>query len=396
LLFLLTYWLIDYTQIINESIAMISGKLPETGEVTLLRGTLNIIALVVINAFIIIPTAIIVTEILGRPERVEPEGHVTLKGVKTAVLFEDFFGRVLLFWLPLHLSGYNTIVFYVFWFLSNAIWSALHIYNYKPKDRQLLRTLPQFLSGLFVLSYTFLKFGFWVCYAVHLFYDFLIFSVFAKEQLESSLVKNLISRLVGISIGLVLLGVNTFNISSSIKSITQTPYLQWLDGNFVTTGIAMFSFIGFLLVINNVIGFICDAAGFDERGLLEILKSLSEDFFVTRVGAILLSILGGVLTALILPVVYCLTSWIVIPIIGFFTTIRNVLNATILLAAFFIASPSGSKESTPSAEVRGFVIGFPLYYLLFIYFVKVAWWELLTCMVIYSTLSAVVNSLRLK
>jgi len=397
LLFVCTYAFVDYKAIIDEIVQMALGRLPVSEEFTLASGALNIMAICVVAIVLAFATLVIVIPITGR-ERTTRHEFTSLRGVNTIVFLEEVFARLLLFWLPLHLSGYNIIVFYIFWILSNGIWALLHLTNYEEHDRSIWLVLPQFIGGLFIESYAFLKFGFWVAYAIHLFYDFILFSLSGHEDLKSSLLRNLPARAIGVGLGALLIGVEVFSLSIFGTAFSQLPYLQWLNGNFLSNGITMFTFIGFLLIIGNAIGFVCDLAGMDESSTLNLLKHDKVNSLEKRIRWILKSILGGVLMPILLWIVYYPTGWILIPIVHLFTPFQNIANATFLLSAFIISSMgrgSEGKKTSPSAEFRAFLGSFPIFFLLLVYMTKVPILALFSCTIVYEAISGCIGSLRI-
>lgn len=398
LLFACTYLFVDYGAMVSEIAQMALGKFPANEEFTLLKGAINIMAISVFAIVLALVTLIIVIPMAGRPERREGARFTSLRGVHIVVFLEEVLARGLLFWLPLYLSGYNIIVFYIFWILSNGVWALLHLTNYKEGERSLWLVLPQFIIGLFIESYAFLKFGFWVAYAIHLFYDFLVFSAIGHEELKSSFFRNLPSRASGIGLGALLIGVSSLSLSAFGSIVIQLPYIQWLDGNFVEEGVAMFTFIGFLLIMTNAISFICDLSGMDESSILNIIKQKEYGFLEKRIGWIALNVLVGLLAPIFLVIVYYLIVGIAIPILNFFTPFKNITNATFLLCAFVMSSVGSKDEkelTSPSAEFRSFLVGFPLYFLLFVYMAKVSILDFFLCSIVYFTLSGAIDSLRL-
>lgn len=390
--FLVTYPFLSYKKILFEIFGIFLGKIPESArEFTLLNGTLNILALIVINALILIPTSTIIHSIFKPSPSVTLEEFTTLKGFKLDIFLEDLFARWLLFWVPLTLSKNNIVVFYVFLIFSNFIWAALHLYNYKPEDRRLLLVLPQFLSGIFVLSYAFIKYGFWVCYAVHLFYDFTLLSVFGEEKFEVSVLKNLPIRIIEILIGTILL-VGYTNLQTTLLKITKSPYFQWLDGNFVVDSISILSFVGFLMLTGGVLDLICDFVGLDETKLVDVLSErdslIEKAVFIT-----LISLISVVTFTLMLPILYFI-CFKVISWGKFILEVKNITLATLILSSFLIASPSGKKS--PSAEIRSLIVNFPIFYLLLTFYVLSGFslLNLLLCLLVYVGLEGIITIIK--
>jgi len=401
LLLICTYGFVDYGTMISEIAQMALGNLPVHEEFTFLSGALNIMAISVFAIILAFGSLAIVTLMVGKDgDEIETSRFTSLKGVDVVVFLEELLARGLLFWLPLQLSGYNIVVFYIFWILSNGIWALLHLTNYKEDKRSLWLVLPQFIGGLFIESYAFLKFGFWIAYAIHLFYDFILFSMIGHEDLKSSLLRNLPSRVIAMGLGALLIGVASFSFSSFNTAVTQLPYLEWLDGNFTNDATTIFPFIGFLLIMTNIIGLVCDLAGMDEKGILNILRQNSSDSSKIRIMWIIGYILSGMLIPILLLINYYLTSWITIPILNFFTPLQNPTNATFLLGAFIMSSigratnKKGEKTS-PSVEFRSFLVKFPFYFLLFVYMTKVSILLLFVCTTLYMTISGIIKILRI-
>ena len=385
--FLVSYQFVDYSKLLLESFGMVMGRMPKAEEFTLLGGTLNVMALVVISMVISLIALGIAEAIIGRPEReVRIAIPTPLAEVSLGVFLEDLFARVLLFGLPLTLFGLNPITFYIFWLLSNSIWAWLHLYNYAPEDRHVLRILPQLACGLFIESYAYLKFGFWVCFAVHLLFDFTLFSMFGKEEFESSFFRNFPARLLGISLGLLMCG-----------ALTQSPYIQWLQGNFIAENITILSFVGFLLLVSNAINLICDIAGLDEISVAHsFIRSRELSFLESRIGLILIYFFGSILLAMIMLVVYWISSSLIVPFLNIFTSFHDVRKASIFVSLFLIVLlPLSSEERTPSGEFRSFLVSFPVTYLLFVFLTGFPFLEFLLCVALYFTLEACVAAFKL-
>jgi len=388
---------------ISEIAQMALGNLPVHEEFTFLSGALNIMAISVF-AMILAFGSLAIANLMVDKDGGETEASqfTSLQGVDIVVFLEELFARGLLFWLPLHLSGYNIVVFYIFWILSNGIWALLHLTNYEENERSLWLVLPQFITGLFIESYAFLKFGFWIAYAIHLFYDFILFSMIGHKDLKISLLKNLPSRVIAMALGALFIGVASFSFSSFNTAVAQLPYLEWLDGIFTNDASTIFPFIGFLLIMTNVIGLVCDLAGMDEKSIENVLTLPREkisDSFKMRGAWIIIYILGGMLMPILLWINYILTSWITVPILNFFTPLQNPTNATFLICAFIMssmgrASSNKDEKTSPSVEFRSFLVQFPFYFLLFVYMTKVSIISLFACTTLYMAISGTIKLLR--
>jgi len=105
-----------------------------------------------------------------------------LAGMLLIVFLEEVFARgFFLGVLPQvpFLSG--ATAFYVLFLLGNGLWAAMHLSNFQdPDDRSLLRVVPQFLGGI-ILTYIFVKYGFFTTVMVHLGYNTLLLSMYKRD-----------------------------------------------------------------------------------------------------------------------------------------------------------------------------------------------------------------------
>lgn len=123
------------------------------------------------------------------------------------IIFEELIARFLFItvvarWL-LH-ADHNTLI--VCLVIGNAIWAALHYWNYKdPNDRKLLVVLPQFAGGI-ILGYVYIKYGFFVTLVIHLTYDFIVLVTDKKQN-------NFAENFIGGIYWLIVFGVSYWILS---------------------------------------------------------------------------------------------------------------------------------------------------------------------------------------
>ncbi|MEW5761096.1 MAG: hypothetical protein AB1779_10065, partial [Candidatus Thermoplasmatota archaeon] len=270
----------------------------------------------------------------------------------------------------LALLGYNLVAFYVFWLLSNIVWGGLHIFNYEKRNRHILRTLPQILSGLLIFSYAFLKFGFWLAFIVHLLYNFVLLTSLDFQSYKETL-KNVPVRIFALIIGYFLMtGFISFQGINIASLFASTPYWSWLNGEFVTVGVTMLSSVGFAMIVYSFVGFICDIVGLDEYPVLEKCVDIKKKGFCKIfMVAILIGLLSSLIAAILLPLVYHLNLWITVPIISIFFPIGNKVISAILASVFIIILVIQKGNTSPSAEVRAFLTSSPLLCLFLVFFV---------------------------
>lgn len=93
---------------------------------------------------------------------------------------ELVFRQLFLGWIRT-LLGSDPIITIVLIVISTTVFALFHLKNYKPGYRPVSLVLSQFLLGL-VLSFIFLKFGFWITLLTHLSYDAAAFSIDKSQK----------------------------------------------------------------------------------------------------------------------------------------------------------------------------------------------------------------------
>jgi len=404
MLFIATYFFVDYRKILTEMLQMFLGRIPPPEHFTLASATLDISALVVINIVVVIAVMVIPAKAGMKMSIFVDFSSLPIRGINMVVLLEEILARGLLFWLPLVLSGYNIYVFYTFWILSNAVWGGLHLWNYRKEDRSIKCAVPAFVSGILVFTYAFFKFGFWASYATHLFYDFILISMFAgKRELRVSFWGNLPARLAAIALGTLLLGMRGLGFSNFVQSITTVDYFQWFFGNFASSNISMLSFVGFMLLVGSFLGLAFDIAGFDESTYSSSSTKLdSLGFLPKRVAVIIISMIFGIFRPVVLYAFYLISAWIVATVValgtnaGIVSSTADYKTAPMLLIAFLLSFVQGGKNSSMSQQIRNFILSFPNIFLMLMYMTLTPWWDFFTTIFVLAVISGLIATLRAK
>jgi len=382
-IFLATFFFVDYKAIISEIFQMVQGNLPERATFTMTQILEDFVGLITID-FILTFTCIVVMALFFKLPTTF-NGILVKRGgvfgiISFIVFLEEIVFRILLFGLPLTLSSRNIYVFYFFWIVSNVTWGVLHIPNYKKEERHFGLILPQIISGMFILSFVYLKYGFWTCFMIHLVWDYILFSVYSEEELKSPLFKKLPSRLLGIGIGYWLLGGFS------------NPAISQLLSNMSAEGFTLWQFVGLLLLFDSLINIFCDLAGMDEVSSWKRILGEESGFWKALFLGPMINF-GFAFPALgLLLLIYYLVLWIVVPIVGLFSKFTNPA----MMSAFFCAlifSFGRNKEDTPSSEFRRFITEFPIAILVFIFFFSHSWMALLMLLIVQGVLGAAIDSI---
>lgn len=166
-----------FSSVISELIMFMSGDFKEIANtnISFLTMISCVIAVVVLELPCTIAAGVISNMTLGKSV-----GHAVtdlLNEMKVDNHFFEFFFMVILEelfarWLFLGLlpkisilSG--TFAYYALFLIGNGIWALIHLENYhKESDRNIIRVLPQFVSGIF-FTYIYVKFGLLATILVH-------------------------------------------------------------------------------------------------------------------------------------------------------------------------------------------------------------------------------------
>jgi len=154
---------------VRELLLLLSGNVREipTGDANLFAALSVIAAIIVLELPCAMAAIMLQGMILGKSGR-----HSVAELFQTMregnhffsffafVLIEEIFARWLFLGLLPRVSFLSgAIAFYILFLAGNGVWALVHILNFKEeKDRNILRVLPQFISGIF-FTYVFVKYG---------------------------------------------------------------------------------------------------------------------------------------------------------------------------------------------------------------------------------------------
>ncbi|HVV15380.1 MAG TPA: CPBP family intramembrane glutamic endopeptidase [Candidatus Paceibacterota bacterium] len=101
------------------------------------------------------------------------------------VLAEELFARGLFLGLLPQIPALSgTFAFYVLFLLGNGIWALVHLSNFKnPEDRHWMRTLPQFVAGIF-FTYIFVKYGLLAAVLAHFASNAILFAFHKIQRVD--------------------------------------------------------------------------------------------------------------------------------------------------------------------------------------------------------------------
>ena len=253
-----------YSAALSDMSLLISGDyhLIEQGANSFIDVLLYIVTLTTINLPLMIPCILLIYLFSGKNEG----GH----GVKEAVgcdkenrkfanlwfvvTAEELAAR----WLFLGvLSQWLTgpVWFYILFILGNGIWALVHLFNYKRKeDRQVIRVLPQFISGLF-FTCIYVKFGLIATILCHFIFNSVLFTV-SKNQNTN-----------GIDLLQFLLSIGYFFLGSWCLDKPLSDLFVWFDyanvDSFAISGWNRMDYMWAALTIGGATSAIFDFALYD-------------------------------------------------------------------------------------------------------------------------------------
>lgn len=166
-------------QLIHQEYRSLGEILPEMGAIIVVALLLAIGASKLVEAFVGPPHE--------RGKLVDaPEEEANLFApIFSVVFFEEIYARVIWAWgIPMLLAPKSVVFFYLCVLIGNSSWAAAHIYNYKDeRDHQILRVLPQFISGAF-FAYFFTKYDLTAALFAHFAYDAVLFTSHKIQRLN--------------------------------------------------------------------------------------------------------------------------------------------------------------------------------------------------------------------
>lgn len=230
----------------------------------------------------------------------------------STIIAEELFARLLF----IGVGGYfwhGQIATYVLFLVGNGLWALVHLSNYRdPRDRQILRVLPQFVGGIF-LTATFLQWGFFAALLVHLAYDMVLFSWDRRNIFGTAEIGAIILNIVWLVLGLVFVG----------KPLSDLTHWASFTGSFAISGWGFWNYFWAVLVIEGGLTIVGDLLAFDFEESEEVVD-LPDRVLYSALMVVML--LGG----------YWLISLLT----------ANVLDRLLVLAIallFFSTSGSGSN-----------------------------------------------------
>lgn len=189
------------------------------------------------------------------------------RGLIITLFVEELWAR----WLFLGVIGSafeGPVMFYLLFLIGNGVWAAVHLTNYQDKqDRQLVRVLPQFASGI-VLTAVFAGYGLVAALMVHIAYDMVIFCLYRTRAFD-------LSRPVIATYNVVLAGIAWVFMDKPL-----TDMLQWLRTDTVAElpGWSWWDYFWAVLFVCAVLAVIAEILMYDAEpsvsaGLFDTLKA---------------------------------------------------------------------------------------------------------------------------
>jgi len=263
ILLLIVAWnLIPFSQVCEELLTFASGRVMQLQAEDCFQDVLGIcLWIVVISLLLCFTSGIVFNKIAGKAKGHFIEDLFNLNGERRfflqmflAVLLEELFARGLFLGLLTKipfLSG--ALGFYFLMFLGNAIWSVIHIRNFKrAQDKNFIRTIPQFVCGLF-LSFVFVKYGLLGAILVHFGFNAVILSLNHKQRFNK------------VDLCIILLNVVYMLAAYLLMQKPLTDVLVWLNGSgdFKLPGWNFFDYLCFSIFLSSCFTLIFDLLLYD-------------------------------------------------------------------------------------------------------------------------------------
>lgn len=355
-----------FAVVVPEFAAFLQGRLSEIGKQppSFIMMVPIILAVVALEVPSTIVGAVIQGKILG--------GHSKhsiselLKDMKegrhfftffVVVLAEELFARGLFLGLLTKIPFLGgTVAFYVLAFIGNAIWSLIHLPNFKEeKERHWLRTLPQFIGGVFYV-YMFAKYGLLGSILAHFASNALVFSLHKKQK--AGTVDGLI-----IAYNAVCAVVGYFLLTKPLGDV-----LLWFsdEPTFALPGWDFWDYVKLSLLLQGTFSLVIDLLFYDRTSKEHTKETHNQTFFAWIFNTILaLGMLYGI---------YFLLGFVV-PSVPY-----RIVTLSILLA-FVLKTESGSAMS------RVFWQGIPGLYITFCPLLALGFWHAVGYMLVRSVIT---------
>lgn len=302
---------VNYPSLIGEIFIFLSGgafQLSVGGD--LFHAAVNTLAIAIVGIFSSIALVVVSEKLAGSSkshvgfEDVFAKGPTALFGVVTV---EEILTRQIFLGLLTRLFP-GVVAFYVLMFVGNALWAALHLYNYDDeKERSLIRVLPQFAGGL-LHSFVFYKYGFWLALLGH----------FTKDVILAAMSKNIdLDHKHWIITGYYLVVFVAVMVVMGISGPGFSLLAAWAIGGLAPiSGLGLWEFVLLLWAVDSLIPFLLGLIGLDSPSSRR-KQGLAETLFGIGLSVVLLlgmnwalsSIIGEVFVrAAIIAVIMSLTA----------------------------------------------------------------------------------------
>ncbi len=269
------------------------------------------------------------------------QGKPIFKALFMGVFLEELIFRFFCIGVLTKISFLSSGVgFYTVLFVSNAIFALVHLGNYKePRDRQTVRTLPQFIGGL-MFSFIFIKYGLVASTLAHFASNAVVFS---GHKLQ---------RFNGIDVAQIVLHALLAFVSWSLMSQPLESAAIWFSGEatFALEGWSLKDFMLLALFLSSCFNLGADLLLYDKN--LEVRsdkKTTSNDF--------------GLLHLIwVLPVAIGLSLALVYGSYAFMGLFIDDIPIRVLISELFLVELS--KNYSLSSAQRAFWVGLPTSYIL--------------------------------
>lgn len=261
LLCIIAYYLAPWKELIADLVNLFSGdvQLIVPGKLTFQVVATIVIAVIVIEIPSSIGGAIIASVCAGAPSKSHSSSlfngpESILETLFMFVIIEELFARWLFLGVLAEMPNVaipGNIWFYTMLLIGNGIWAMIHLYNYKdPGERQLIRALPQFISGLF-FSYIYVKFGLFVTILTHFGSNAILFASSKNTLWDKRELRKLVLFLFfgGAVSTLVLLNTNVLQLMNQFILFDEGVMKTWTANDFFSLYITVYLLANFLFIL---------------------------------------------------------------------------------------------------------------------------------------------------
>ncbi len=250
-------------QLWNDLLTFFSGKIKAItpgGTMVVTMGMM--IGIVVLRIPIALTILFIVKKILGKPvsnRSIFKYGDAKkywLAELLVIITIEEIIGRWLFIdFLPDAFGITSTIGIWAFLIAGNALWSWMHLANFKQeKEKKIGYVTTQFIGGFFY-AFVFIKFGLIPCILMHFMFNAILFSGLKGQVTENNRYIKIVSHLLVVGIAYLL-----FN--QDIRDL-----LIWFEGKGTPAplpGWTLLDYIAITITISSLIDVIFTLIYYDE------------------------------------------------------------------------------------------------------------------------------------